>query len=248
MISGQFHQGSGLGNQLARYVATRVLAKDKGTSFGMTHPELFKGYFIQADLGLDATDVTFANHWTEKKVVENGVDIRSYDPEINFVEDCTLIEGELQAPQYFEHRLDEVREWLRVEPRETPDNLCVINFRGGEYTLFPELFLTKEYWDEGIYRMRGLQSEMKFEVHTDDPVTAQRFFPDFPVIHDVGYNWRSIRYAKYLLLSNSSFAILPALLNQDVKKIIAPRGWARHNLGNGIWAQPSNYYKQFTYI
>ena len=35
MIVGTFWKGSGLGNQLHRYVMTRVLAADKGFEFGM---------------------------------------------------------------------------------------------------------------------------------------------------------------------------------------------------------------------
>ena len=52
MIHGLIHPGSGLGNQLHRYVATRVLALDKGYDFGMVAPELFKGKdFMDLDIG-----------------------------------------------------------------------------------------------------------------------------------------------------------------------------------------------------
>src|SRR5690348_4619876 len=52
MIAGIFHSGSGLGNQLHRYVATRVLALDKGYEFSMVAPELFKGKgFMNLDMG-----------------------------------------------------------------------------------------------------------------------------------------------------------------------------------------------------
>ena len=37
MIIGYFHQGSGLGNQLARYVATRVKALDLGVDWNMVY-------------------------------------------------------------------------------------------------------------------------------------------------------------------------------------------------------------------
>ena len=37
MIIGQFHQGSGLGNQLARLVATRVRAADLGVDWAMMY-------------------------------------------------------------------------------------------------------------------------------------------------------------------------------------------------------------------
>lgn len=247
MVKGFFHKGSGVGNQLFRYVATRVLAEDKGFKFGMVDPHLFKGKdFMNLDLGTNEDMPSKNTLFNEKKVAENGIDIRSYDPEINFVEDNTFIDGEFQDPRYFEHRLDDIREWLKVEPLDMPSNLCVIGFRGGEYVGVKELFLTRDYWDDAIQMMRDIDPDMEFEVHTDDPETARMLFPTLDVIHDVGLNWRAVRYANYLIIANSSFYILPALLNEDCMQVIAPRYWARRNLG--VWALPSNYYKQFKYI
>lgn len=267
MIAGIFHQGSGLGNQLFRYVATRVLALDKGYEWGMINRYAFKGEsFMTLDKGKVITDhsptILLFNKFNEKKVVENGVDIRGYDPEINFVEDNTIIDGEFQDERYFIHHLDKIRWWLKIENvyttnlstgpkefilrKEWPDDLCVIGFRGGEYTVFPDLFLPKEYWDKAIALKRTQNPAMRFEVHTDDPVTARAFFPDFSIIHDIELNWRAVRYAKHLIIANSSFYILPSLLNEDVKEVIAPRYWARHN--TKVWALPQNYYKQFTYL
>jgi hypothetical protein len=244
MITGQFHQGSGLGNQLHRYVATRVLALDKGFDFSMLNPELFKGKsFMNLDMGVESKH---DKEFVEKKVVENGIDIRGYDPEFNFIEDNTLIEGEFQDERYFNHRLPEIREWLKVEPLDLPDDLCVINFRGGEYVGISDLFLPNQYWLNAIVEIQKINPDMRFEVHTDDVETASKVFQNIPIVHDIALNWRSIRYAKYLILSNSSFAILPALLNEEVKMIIAPRYWARHNIG--VWALPQNYYSKFKYI
>lgn len=251
MIAGIFHEGSGLGNQLHRYVATRVLAKDKGYELGMFGD--FKGEsFISLEYKrLESIDShpgmgNFFHRFDEKKVVMDACDIRPYDPEINFVKDGAIIDGEFQDPRYFEHRLDEVREWLKVEPLEMPDDLCVIGFRGGEYVGVPGLFLPQSYWDEAISQMREKYPNMRFQVHTDDVETAQSFFPDFECIHDISLNWRSVRYAKHLIIANSSFYILPALLNQDAKEVIAPKFWAGHN--KGFWQLPQNYYKQFTYL
>ena len=250
MIASYFHQGSGLGNQLFRYVATRVLALDKGYGWGMIYNpdgsgkvDGFKGKdFMNIDMGKPVEGIK--REWHEKKVVENGVDIRSYDPEINFVQDNTIIEGEFQDERYFERRLNEVNEWLKVEPLEMPSDLCVIGFRGGEFAVYPDLFLTKGYWAEAVGRMRMINPDMKFQVHTDDLVTAKEFFPDFEIIHDIGTNWRSMRYAKYAIVANSSFYILPRLLNGGLT--IAPRFWGRRN--TGTWCLPQNYYRQFQYI
>lgn len=245
MIAGIFHQGSGLGNQLHRYVATRVLALDKGYRWGMMYKhdgsgkeEGFKGKsFMNLDLGWETNVLqTRANNWLENT--------NYYNPEWNFIEDNTIIDGEFQDPRYFEHRMKEVDEWLKVEPIDIPDDLCVIGFRGGEYYMFPDLGLPLDYFNEGIERMLKINPKMRFQVHTDDPATAQLFFPGYEIIHGIGINWRSMRYAKHAIIANSSFYILPRLLNGGIT--IAPRFWARRNIK--VWAMPQNYYKQFLYI
>lgn len=246
MIMGYFHEGSGLGNQLHRYVMTRVLGEDNGYWWGMINPEKFKGSsFMNLTMtNLPHEESTFdLAIWKEKKVVENGVDIRGYDPEINFILDNTVIDGEFQDERYFGHRLPEIDTWLRVDPIPISDDTCVIGFRGGEFSIFPDLFLTKDYWHDGIAIMQS-KGVTKFEVHTDDEYLARQFFPDYHVIHDVGINWRSMRYAKHAIIANSSFYILPRLLNGGYT--IAPRYWARRN--TKVWALPQNYYKSFLYI
>jgi len=276
MIIGFFHQGSGLGNQLARLVATRVRALDLGVDWGMMYnpdgsekEKGFKGssfmdignwdkgikkevhYFSinpaqnPTALPIPSEPEVFTGNWVERCVRDEfGNDIRSYDPEFNFIEDNTIIEGEFQDERYWEHREKEVDEWLKVEPLEMPDDLCVIGFRGGEFAVFPDLFLPKEYWDEGIKRMKEINPNMRFEVHTDDPVLAQQCFPEYKVIHNIGINWCSMRYAKYAIIANSSFFIFPRWLNKGVT--VAPCYWARHN--TKTWCLPQNYYNRFTYI
>lgn len=276
MIAGIFHQGSGLGNQLHRYVATRVKALDLGVDFGMTYyddgsgkEKNFKGQsFMDIDWGDKSLDDLILNFWHEKKVVENGVDIRGYDPEFNFIEDNTIIDGEFQDERYWEHHADKVKNWLKTEPLDVPDDVCVIGFRGGEFAVFADLFLPYSYWSDAIDKMLAINPKMKFEVHTDDEVMAQRFFPGIKVIHDIGINWRSIRYAKYAIIANSSFYILPRWLrhtdnfenefwykehptyacpkSQSDAITIAPRYWARRN--TKVWALPQNYYDRFNYI
>ena len=253
MIIGNFHQGSGLGNQLHRLVATRVKAADLGVDWGMVFqqddinkPAGFKGKdFFKGDFWGKVDDYSSYKQWNEKKVVENGVDIRPYDPEFNFIEDNTIIEGEFQDGRYWEHKEKEVNEWLKVEPLEMADDLCVISHRGGEFTVFPDLYLPQGYWDFAISEMRKINPNMKFQVQTDDVIEAKKQFPEFEIIHDIGYNWRAIRYAHYLIVGNSSFSILPSWLGK-AKKIFAPKYHARHN--TGVWCMNQNFYKKYTYI
>lgn len=281
MIVGIFHQGSGLGNQLHRYVATRVRAADLDVDWAMMyHPDGsgkdtgFKGksfmdigkwdkgikceiqhFQINQDayVGHPADTRYFPNAptsepdiWNEKAVKDDicGVDIRPYDPEFNFIQNNTVIDGEFQDERYWQHREKDVNEWLKVEPLEVPDDTCVIGFRGGEFALYPDLFLTKEYYEQAMDIMVEKYGIKKWEVHTDDEKLAKEFFGDIPVIHDIGINWRSMRFAKHAIIANSSFFILPRWLRNGIT--IAPRYWGRRN--TKIWSLPQNYYKRFIYI
>ncbi len=253
MISGIFHKGSGLGNQLHRYIAVRCLALEKNYDWGMVAAENFKGSsFMHIDIG----NSIFAYH-TEmpagKVVCDMGIPLweektNYYNPELNFIEDETIIDGEFQDERYFERYMREIDEWLMVEPLEIPDNVCVIGFRGREYYSDPNLGLPREYYEQAIIEILKINPQMIFEIHTDDPNLAERVFAGIfynpKIVYDMEINWRSVRYAKYAIIANSSFYILPRLLNKGLT--IAPRYWARRNIGE--WSMPQNYYRQFTYI
>ncbi len=256
MLIGKIHPGSGLGDQLFSYIATRVIALDKGYDFGFVGKEFFKGKgFLSLEWGgvIDNTLSYTINESSGELVTVPPtnyglfkINKPNYDPEVNFIEDGTIIDGYgAQDIKYFEHRLDEVRQWLKVDPMLMGMDKCVINFRGGEFAAIPELFLPQEYWDKAIRIMLKKNPKMKFEVHTDDPMLAAEFFPNHQIVSGIDLNWRSIRYAKHLIISNSAFAVMPALLG-SAQEVIAPRYWARRNTKE--WSLPSNYYRKFTYI
>lgn len=264
MISGIFHEGSGLVDQLFRYITVRTLAEEKGYEWGMRSPENFKGEsFLSLDMGKSFEDFTFTPD-QEKVFIEKDVrdtqgnDIRSYDPEINFVQDNTIIDGSFEDSKYWGHNLSNIASWLATEPLEVLDDTCVIGFRGGEYSAIPALFLPKSLYFKGVEMMKA-RGVTNFEVHTDDPQLAKQFFPDFKVIENtqlshskhsnMGLNWRTMRNAKYAIIPNSAFFILPRILKhfEDPTAVtLAPRYWAGHN--EKIWKRPACFYPQFTYI
>ena len=271
MIAGIFFEGSGLGDQLFRYITVRTLAEKKGFEWGILNPNSFKGDgFLNIEKGKEVPNDfyelkmgmgSFAPHpkaWNEKEVRDaNGVDIRSYDPEINFVEDNTIIDGSFEDSKYWRHNLSNISKWLSVEPLNVPNDLCVVGFRGGEYASQPDLFLTDDYWMHAFKMLKDLH--LHPQVHTDDPILAKQKWPGFEIIDNeqinhskhsnMGFNWRSARYAKYAIIPNSAFFILPRLLKhfEDPSAItIAPRYWARRN--TKTWARPACYYPEFTYL
>ncbi len=259
MIATELYKGQGLGNQLACYVATRVIALDRGFEFGIHHPERFKGAdFMMLDFGKTVTgggnDIKY--YYTERKTLHpiTGDDIRLYDKDLVTVLDGTKIDGLMQDEQYIDHRKNEIRAWLTVDPAfdcydYSDENTCVINFRGGEYTRHNNFFLTKKYWDDAVRYMISINKNFRFIVISDDPITAKKFFPHYDVFHfSIGKDYSIIKNAHYLILSNSSFAWFPAWLNENLKFCIAPKYWARHNISDGYWSLGYNITRGWNYM
>jgi hypothetical protein len=262
MIVTEFYKGQGLGNQLACYITTRVIAKDKGYDFGIMHPENFKGSnFFKLDYGTKVIGghgpeggppyklpEGIKYYYNEKKIThpENGADIRLYDKDLIDILDNTKIDGLMQDEQYILHRKDEIREWLKVKEKYecfdyANENTCVINFRGGEYTRHKDFFIDKNYWINAINNMLKINENFRFIVITDDTYTAKKFFPNYDVFHfSIAKDYVIIKNAKYLILSNSSFAWFPAWLNKDLKFCIAPKYWGRYNTSDGYWSLGQN--------
>lgn len=248
MIIGLWHPGSGVGDQLFCYLAARITAERLGVNFAMVGK--FKGdSFMTLDKVANNTVAYHIEMPAGKIVIDSDLfslyeGKTCYDPEFNFIEDMTIVDGcRLQDERYWEGYL--IAEWLEVEPLNVPDDVCIIGFRGGEYAMIDELFLPAEYWKKGIERMRSINPDMKFVAVTDDPPLARMCLPDFvEITHEIGMDWRQVRYAKYSIIANSAFYIIPRLLSGGVT--LAPRYWARRNTKE--WSMPQNYYPQFTYI
>lgn len=274
MIGTEFIDGQGLGNQLFCYVTARAVALENGYEFGTAGQERF-AVNIHSDRGMYFMDVDLGHAISqeEKKKfnVYHDVETRLYignskhdlthgcyvagaDPAIHKVKDNTLLYGNMQDESYFIKYLPQVRQWLKVKPEYdsyeySRENLCVINMRGGEYTGSPELLINRRYWLHGMEEMRRIRPDMEFVIITDDVETAKRMLPGIEAHHfDIGKDYVTLKNAHYLLLSNSSFACLPAHTSETLKFAIAPKYWARHNVSDGYWASEQNIYSLFHYM
>lgn len=272
MILTEMYYGQGLGNQLFCYVTTRCIAADKGVDFGLTGLENLgdrryndKGlYFMDLYLGEPVDESKITNHYTEKELRLRtnsshhdstiGCDIRMYDPNLVSVQDNTKLDGIMQSEDYFYHRKEEIKQWLKVKPEHdcydfSHDDICVINFR--DYKGNNELFLQREYWINAINHMFSINPNMQFLVITESPAVAKEMLPELEhnVYHfDVGKDYSIIKNAKWLILSNSSFAFFPAWTSDTARMIIAPKYWARHNVSNGYWSCSYNLYRDWFYM
>ena len=185
--------------------------------------------------------------------MEHGCYVAGADEALHNLSDNTLIYGNMQAESYFSRYREEIREWLRVKPEYdthefTRDNLCILNVRGGEYAGNPELYLERRYWMHAMKNMRRIRNDMEFIIVTDDPEAARKLLPGLPVYHsDLDRDYVMLKNARYLILSNSSFAFFPAYTSETLQLAIAPKYWARHNVSDGYWASEQNIYSIFQY-
>lgn len=274
MIGTEFIKGQGLGNQLFCYVTARSIAEENGYEFGTAGQEVFannihndKGmYFMDVDLGHAITQEEKKSFQVcqekEERLfignsrhdMEHGCYVSGRDDAVCRVADNTLLYGNLQDESYFIHCKEKMKQWLCVKPEYdsyeySRENLCIINMRGGEYTGSPELFLDRSYWLNGIKEMKRRRPDMEFMIITDDVEAAGKILPGIPAHHfDIGKDYVTLKNACYLLLSNSSFACLPAHTSETLKFAIAPKYWARHNVSDGYWASEQNIYSLFYYM
>ena len=273
MIGTKLHNGQGLGNAIFCYVATRCVAKKQNTEFAVLGKERLSGiagkgnglYFMDLDFGIEGvSEVDFDRVYYEKEDrlflgnskhdCKHGCYITGVDEHFMNVEDGTLLHGNMQAEEYLLPYKEDIKEWLKVKPEYDThefckDNLCVINIRGGEYTGSPELYVNKKYWKHGMEYMKSIRPDMEFVIVTDDVRAANKILPGIPAYHGtLDQDYVRVKNAKYLLLSNSSFAFFPAFTSETVQEIVAPKYWARHNVSDGYWASEQNIYTGWKYL
>jgi hypothetical protein len=272
MISTEILYGQGLGNQLACYVTTRAIAADRGVDFGIHDPNNCCGdkrynskglYFMDLDLGGAVDQSKIRRYYAERELryITNtcahdsqfGYWANTTDFELKNIEDHSHILGIMQGPEYFYHRIKEVKDWLRVKPGYdiydySSDDICILNVRAN---LDPAVYLPREYWINAINHMLRINPNFTFLVVTEDVESTKRLLPELADnIFDfgIGEDYSIIKNAKYLIASNSSFSIFPTLTSDTLKFIIAPKYMLRHNFSNGYWSQGYNIYPGYTYM
>lgn len=272
MIGTKLSKGQGLGNQLFCYVTTRCIAAGRGLDFSILGGETLANnihsqcglYFMELDLGKTAGEADFKQVYEEREDrlymgnsrhdMEHGCYVTGTDWAMFEVPDNTLLAGNMQAEDYFYEYREQIRQWLKVKPEYdcyefSKDHLCVLHLRCSDYMDFPELFLRKKYWTDGMKQMKKIDPAMEFMIITNDVKEAGKILPGIPAYNfDLAKDYSILKNAKYLLLSNSSFPYFPALTSERAEYILAPKYWARHNVSNGYWASEQNIYTGWHYM
>jgi len=229
--------------------------------------------FMDVDYGKTPNGNFLEFHENMKFLNHNGkdVDITMFDKTIYSISDNTKLlgfkgsfGGVYQSENYLINKKNDIINWFSIKKEKIQeyekklsslgiildDNLCTINFRGGEYKSIPDVLVRRDYWKDSINKMLEINPNMKFIIISDDPIFAQSYMPfEIPVYHDdIGFDFYVVNQSKWLIISNSSFGWWAAWLNKNVKKIIAPKYWSRHNVSDGYWSSGDIYTTSFTYM
>ena len=271
MLGTELLEGQGLGNQLFCYITTRCIAIDNHLPFSILGSETVANnihsncgmYFMDLDYGVPSKKEDYKQIYYEKEDrlyignsrhdLTHGCYVTGVDEKLLCPEDNTLLYGNMQDEAYYIRHKDEIRQWLKVKEEYdcmeySRDNLCILHLRCSDYLDCPELYLRKKYWKDGIRNMKKINPDMEFMIITNDVKEASKILPGIPAYNfDLAKDYSIIKNAKYLLLSNSSFAYFPAFTSTTVKYILAPKYWARHNVSNGYWASEQNIYEGWHY-
>jgi len=175
-----------------------------------------------------------------------------YDNKLFKIADNTkLIVQSCQNAKYYRHKKQDIKKWFKIKHEKIvkanrefknnnivfDDNLCVLNIRGGlEYKSTSNLLLKKKYWTDSMKHMKNINPNINFCVITDDVLYAKNLL-GLPTYHfDISTDYYALTQSKNLIISNSSFAIMPTYLSDNCNNVIAPFGWARHNCSDGYFA------------
>jgi len=290
MLVNEMYLGSGLGNQIWASVVVRIIAEKLGYEYGIKGKELWKGsgwmpYFwgnevvggIGPDGGPPGTLPKGIKYYYRERQEQQHTcphDINPIDHGLFFLPDNTKVDGSFQNMLYIEDRRDDIREWCKVDEDKiirdySRDDVCVIHFRGGDYTT-GHSFLPPNYYQMAMSRMKEICSDMKFVVVTDDADTARIHIPNAKIVGaaisdepggpDYKIGWYqmkggplsidySILYtAKNAIISASTFAFWPVWLSTDAENVIAPKYWFDWNISDGWWRPVDSIVAEWNYL
>ena len=180
-------------------------------------------------------------------------DLRLTDKTLLNIPDNRIIYGVMQSEDYFYDRLDLVKEWLKVKEEydhmdTNQQNMCVMNFRGGDMIGNAGAYVPRSYWTNAIQRMVEYNPKMEFCIVTDDVATAKQMLPEYPAYHrDVAWDYVAVKNARNVISTTSTFSCFPLWTSETLEYCIAPKHWFHHNLSQGWWSLGCSIYSYPTH-
>lgn len=254
MISTEFFDGQGLGNQLWTYVACCSIAEQCKMPHRIINIDKFKGHsFLEIDAGDTSDSETLVTLFNEETFYDPELDYFSsdFDARVLTLKEGTRIRGLFQSEDYFFGDLSRLKRYVRLKAqyRDKPfieDDCCVVYFRGGEYKRHKNLILPKSYWVQAMRNITRLHGITNFVAVSDDDPYVRALFPDLPILPgQMEEDYTALYQAKFAIVANSSWGYFPTKTGVDKTCVIAPLHWARFGNRQGRWASPANLYQNW---
>jgi len=273
----RLYNGQGLGNQLWVYGVTRAYALRNQIPYRIECHWRFKGKelfnFKKGRFGLYSPlryPKKNRGKFRELQFIEEKIRVPglSYDfspfKEIPYSNRRIRLEGNFESEKYLFGIEDELKNELQVtNPIDVPENICIINVRGGDYLGSPEILLDSNYYSTAMDFMKNKYKQVEFAIITDDLNYARKLLPGVPVLStaindylrpnssDIGkieIDFNILQNAKKLIIGNSSFAWWATWTNTHSPFVIAPRFWDSHKSEIQVWAPNSILTKEWFWL
>jgi len=197
LISSEFYDGQGLGNQLWAYTTTRAVAHSRDCNFGILGMSRFKGAdFLNIDPGHPVSggkgpeggpptslpsNIDHYYRELRENLLGTHVDISRPDPDLFGIPINSKIDGNFQSLEYLKGMEHLVPSWISVKSEVAiplvPENQCVIHVRGGDFLHAKDVFVGQRYYSDAVEKMRLFHEDMKFVCVTDDLAAARKVIP-----------------------------------------------------------------------
>lgn len=179
--------------------------------------------------------------------------ITNYEERVAELKDRTKIEGYFQSARYIENYRDIFTKMFRCEVEFTPrDDTCYINVRGGDYVPHKDICCDIDYYQRAVLEMQKIGIS-KFVIVTDDRKYAENLLPGIQIASSdlvdnkskvsdeinelkIATDFSMLQNARYLILSNSTFAWWAAWTNIKARYVIAPRYWSHPRNPGKLWS------------
>jgi len=217
----------------------------------------------------ESLPLSIEKYYREKKEVHAifGCDVSRTDLNILDIPDNTKVDGTMQSEDYILPYKNDILKWLKLKQdnKEILENTCVIHIRGGDFFWQGDVRLGREYYITAINYIKQNYGNVKFCIVTDDIKAAKEILPEIEIVSssvttvdnykaqhhlggDISVDYTLINKAEYLIISNSSFAWWAAWTNTNVKSVVAPKYWARHNVSDGFWSNGDSLTRDWIYL
>jgi len=223
-----------LGNHLFQYVTCRVTAEKNDVGFSIPNGKPFGGKSVSGGwLGKEFFNCSMGQPYVKQKT-EFKEGVNGYNKNIENIKDNTHLNGYWQSEKYFIEWEDKIKDWFYMEKPDSPyisDEYCVIHYRAQDGYLSENYTPNDSFFNDAKNEVLKINPNVKFVIVTDNvPLAKKKFQNDIVISNDIKKDFSIILYAKYKVISNSSFSWWAGWLGSDHSEIIiAPKRWMNYN-------------------